>query len=363
MRCGQCTHPTRRIHGRRPARQWRDLRIREQTLVLRYAPFRVRCPTCGVRVERVPWAERWQRTTRALALAIARLARHLSWKETAAHYAVDWKTVVAAVRSAVAEGLQRWVWKPLHTMGIDEVSRSKGQRYLTLVYDLERGRLVSVGEGRDEQTMQQLFEWLRPRRARSIQVVCCDMWTVYLSAIREQLPDARVVFDRFHVVQHLNRAVDEVRRQTWRRLPESEKQAFKQTRWLWLKNPWNLQRKERKRLSALCRKNQPMVRAYYLKEGLQRFWDYKYPGWARRYLTEWLRWARHSRLEPFKKFAQMILDHVDGILAWSDLRVSNGALEGMNNKAKVVSHRAYGFRKVDTYITAVWHSCADLPLE
>ncbi len=363
LQCGGCGCRTRRIHERRAPRQWRDLRIREQTLVLRYAPLRVRCPACGRRVERVPWAERWQRITRALGRAIAELARHLSWKETAAHYAVDWKTVVGAVRSAVAQGLRDRKWSPLHVIGIDEVSRSKGQRYLTLVYDLERRRLVWVSEGRDEQTMRQFFEWLGPQRARSIKVVCCDMWKAYLAAIHERLPEARVVFDRFHVVQHLNRAVDEVRRQTWRQLPVTEKQAFKQTRWLWLKNPWNLQPKERRTLSALCRKNQPIVKAYYLKEAFQQFWNYQHPAWARRYLTEWLRSARHCRLRPFRQFAQMIIDHVDGILAWSELRISNGALEGMNNKVKVVSHRAYGFRKVDTYITAIWHSCANLPLE
>ena len=136
LRCGRCTRPTRRIHERRPPRQWRDLRIRDQTLVLRYAPFRVRCPACGPRVEAVPWADRWQRITRALGRAIARLARHLSWKQTARHYAVDWKTVVAAVRTAVAYGWEHRIWKPLHILGMDEVSRSKGQRYLTLVYDL-----------------------------------------------------------------------------------------------------------------------------------------------------------------------------------------------------------------------------------
>ncbi len=157
--------------------------------------------------------------------------------------------------------------------------------------------------------------------------------------------------------------MDEVRRQTWRQLSAPEKQAFKQMRWLWLKNPWNLEPKERRRLSALCRKNQPIVRAYYLKEAFRQFWNYKHPAWARRYMTEWLRSARHCRLTPFKRFTRMIVEHVDGILAWSEIRVSNGALEGMNNKVKVVSHRAYGFRKVDTYITAIWHSCADLPLE
>ena len=189
------------------------------------------------------------------------------------------------------------------------------------------------------------------------------MWAVYTDAVREKLPQALVVFDRFHVVHHLSQAVDEVRRQTWRQLRGEERVAFKKTRWLWLKNPWNLSRKERTRLSALCQKNQPIVRAYYLKEAFQRFWDYKREGWSFPYLTHWLWWASHSRLEPFKAFARMIREHIDGILSWTSLRVSNGALEAMNNNVKAVSHRAHGYRTVDTYITAIWHGLGDLPLE
>lgn len=361
--CSGCGRRGSRVHSRRPERQWRDLRVREQELVLVYAPVRVRCRRCGVRVEAVPWADRWQRITKALGLALARLARMLSWKETAGHYGVDWKTVAAAVKTAVQRGLQLRRWKPLHVLGIDEVSRRKGQRYLTLVYDLERSRLVWAGENRDADTMRRFFAWLGPRKARSIVIVCCDMWAVYVAAVRERLPKVCLVFDRFHVVQHLNRAVDDVRRETWRKLEGDEKAAFKQTRWLWLKNPWNLLVQEKRRLSALCgRTNQPIVRGYYLKEAFQRFWDYRVEGWARPYLKQWLWWASHSRLAPFVRFARMIREHLEGILLWTKLRVSNSALEGMNNKVKVVSRRAYGFRKVDTYITAIWHGCGDLPL-
>ncbi len=363
LRCSHCSRETRRIHSHRRVREWKDLGIRDQALVLRYAPVRLWCPACGPRIEHVPWAGRWQRITRALSRVIAQLSRRLSWKETAEHYGVDWKTVAGAVRSAVAWGLQRRKWRPLHWIGIDEVSRSKGQRYLTLVYDLERGSLVWVGENRDGGTMEKFFSWLGRRRARSITVVCCDMWAVYLEAVRQKLPRATVVFDRFHIVQHLNRAVDDVRRDCWRRLGGEEKRAFKKTRWLWLKNPWNLARPEKARLSDLCRRNAPIVRAYYLKEAFQCFWDYRAPVWGARYLVRWLRWALRSRLEPMKRFARMIRDHQEGILAWTRLRVSNGALEGMNNKVKVVSHRAYGYRKVDTYITAIWHGCGNLPLQ
>lgn len=348
LRCGSCPRWTRKIHSRRPTREWRDLPMRDRRLVLRYAPRRVRCPSCGPRLEEIPWAGRWQRVTLVFAAAIARLSRVLPWKQAAEHFGVNWKTVASVVRAAVAWGLSHRRWKPLHIIGIDEVSRRKGQRYLTLIYDLERAELVWIGENRDTATMESFLRWLGARRGRSIRVVCCDMWPIYLEAVQRHLPQATVLFDRFHVVQHLNRAVDEVRRESWRRLPEVEKTAFKKTRWLWLKNPWNLKPEENQRLSALCRKNQPIVRAYYLKEAFQCFWEYRSEGWAARYLQHWLWWASHSRLEPFRRFARMIRSHLDGILAWSRLWISNAALEGMNNKVKTVSHRAYGFRTTTT---------------
>jgi len=160
LTCGTCSRRVRRIHSRRPRRQWQDLRVRDQTLLLAYSPCRVFCPACGPRVEHLPWTARWQRITNALSLALARLSRELSWKKTASHYGVNWKTVSAAVKDAVERGLRRRRWKPLRVIGIDEVSRSKGQRYLTLVYDLERSRLVWIGENRDADTMRRFFDWL-----------------------------------------------------------------------------------------------------------------------------------------------------------------------------------------------------------
>lgn len=276
-------------------------------------------------------AHKWQRITKALAAPIARLSQQLTWQETAGHYGVDRKTVLTVVQRAVAWGLMHRRWKPLHLIGIAEVSRAKGQRYLTIVYDLARQGVIWIGENRHEATMTQFFLWLG-RRSRSIQVVCYDMWAAYLTAVRTRLSQATVVFDRFHVVQHLNRAVDEVRRAVWRQLTGLEKVAFKRTRWLWLKNPWNLTRPERRRLSVLCRQtNQPIVRAYYLKEAFQGFLDYRYDGWPAGICSKWLWWASHSRLAPFVRFGRLIRTHLDGILAWTRRRIANSALEGMNN--------------------------------
>ena len=269
------------------------------------------------------------------------------------------------VRFAVAEGLKRRKWKPLHTIGVDEVSRRKGHTYLTLVYDLERGRIVWIGETRKREAIDSFFRWLNPRRGLSIRAVCCDMWAPYADSIREHLPQATIVFDRFHLVRHCLDALDEVRREEVRRLSGSGKQAIKGTRFILLKNPWNLTSRQRDSLFALAnsaRANRRLLRGYLLKESFQLFWAYISRFHAKRFLQDWLWQAMHSRIEPMKKFARLVQTHIDGILAWTTLRISNGMSEGINNKVKVISHRAFGYRTAAHFIAAIYHVCADLDL-
>ena len=361
-RCGCCGRAVRRTKGRLRHREWRDLKLRHLALVIAYRPRRVVCPDCGVRVECVPWADRWGRVTRSLARAVAELARRTDLATVAQQHGIDWKTVAGVIRRVVMWGLSRRRKRPLRTLGIDEVSRKKGHRYLTLVYDLERDRLVWVGKDRTRETVRAFFREIEKRRNGRIQAISMDMWTPYLDVVREQAPQATVCFDRFHVVRHLNEAVDEVRRALVRKLAGPEKALIKGTRFVLLKNPWNLTPKQKQSLTALVRANSPLARAWYLKEDFQRFWDYVSEGWAEKHLDKWLWWASHSRLAPFQEFARMIRKHRAGILAWTKLRITNGALEGMNNKVKLVSHRSYGFRNDDRYIEAIYHNCGDLPL-
>jgi hypothetical protein len=252
---------------------------------------------------------------------------------------------------------------PVHVLGIDEVSRRKGQVYLTVVYDLERRVLLWVGEDRTEEAVKKFFtQELGKRRCSTLQVVCMDMWAAYVNLVREHAPQAQILFDRFHIVKHLQEAVDEVRRSEMRRLTGQEKVTFKSTRWLLLKNPWNLTSEQKERLSTLVRWNSPIVRAYYLKESFQLFWDYKQEKRAQDLLSKWMHSAMRSRLEPFKKFVRMLRSHLSGILPWTKLRLSNGAVEGMNNKIKSISHRSFGFRSTQHFVATIYHCCAKLPL-
>jgi transposase len=361
-RCGCCGRAVRRTKGRLRPREWRDLMIRHRPLVIVYAPRRVVCPACGVRVEQVPWAERWSRITRSLSRAVATLARKTDLSTVAEHFVVNWKTVASVIRRAVAWGLKRRRRRPLRVLGLDEVSRKKGHRYLTLVYDLERGDLVWAGKDRTTETVAAFFDTLGRRRSARIQAVCMDMWRPYRRVILDRAPQAIICFDRFHVVRHLNAAVDETRRMLMRKLSGPTKSLIKGTRFILLKNPWTLTPQQKQSLSALVHRNHPLSRAWYLKEDFQRFWDYLHERWAERHLRRWLAWAGRSRLPAFKDFARLVRDHLDGILAWTRLRISNGALEGMNNKVKLVSHRSYGFRNDDRYIEAIYHNCANLHL-
>ena len=200
------------------------------------------------------------------------------------------------------------------------------------------------------------------RRCQTLRVICMDMWAAYANLVKEHAPQAQILFDRFHIVKHLHEAVEEVRRSEMRRLSQKQKVPFKRSRWLLLKNPWNLSNDQKQRLSTLVQWNLPIVRAYYLKEAFQLFWLLSAAQEGRRPLEKWMRSAMRSQLEPFKKFIGMLRGHLDGILSWTKHRVSNGAVEGMNNKIKSISHRAFGFRTAENFIAAIYQCCARLLL-
>ena len=201
--------------------------MRKLPLKLRYRPRRVECPRCGVRVEDFPWAAPWARVTTALSNAVAMLARELSWQGTARQYGLNWKSVATIVKRAVQYGLRHRKRPPVHVIGIDEVSRRKGQVYLTVVYDLERRVLLWVGDDRTEAAVRPFFtEEMGRRRCHTLQVICMDMWAAYAKLVKEYAPKAQILFDRFHIVKHLNEAVEEVRRSEVRRLSQKEKVPF-----------------------------------------------------------------------------------------------------------------------------------------
>src|SRR5256712_3039010 len=230
LRCGVCRQRCRKVHSMRKPREWRDMSMRKLPLKLRYCPRRVECPRCGLRVEDFPWAEPWARVTTALSNAVARLARELSWQGTARQYGLNWKSVATIVKRAVQYGLKHRTRPPVHLIGIDEVSRRKGQVYLTVVYDLERRVLLWVGEDRTEEAVKKFFtEEMGRRRCHTLRVVCMDRWAPYAKLVREYAVNAQILFDRFHIVKHLHEAVGAAPRGPWRQLTSQKRRTFKRT--------------------------------------------------------------------------------------------------------------------------------------
>ena len=332
-----------------------------------YAMRRVHCPRCGkVKVERVPWAQGKQQATEALDWFLASWARRLSWKETATVFGVSWDRVCRAVGMAVAWGRERVSLEGVTTIGVDEIAWQRGHRYLTLVYQLDAGcrRLLWVGQERKITTLESFFTWFGKERSARLQVVCSDMWKAYLRVVKEQASQARHVLDRFHIVQKLGKAIDKVRAAAAKQLQAQGKEpVLKNSRWLLLKRPERLTEKQEPKLAELLKLNLRTVRAYLLKEDFQLLWDCRSPTQANKFLKRWCRRATRSRIQPMQKVANMLRQHRPLVLNWfrTGRAFSSGAVEGMNNKAKVALRKAYGFRSYKSYELALYHTLVDLP--
>lgn len=360
--CSACGNPAP-YRDTRPVRRFRHVPLWGIDVHLVYAPRRVICPHCGgVHIEALPWVSGQRRFTKALMVTLATWARVLTWKQVASLFRCSWSTVEAAVEQAVSYGLAHRDLSQVTHIGIDEISRKRGHVYVTNVYDLNSRQLLWSGEGRTRQTLEGFFDWFGPERTAQLEGVCCDMWQPYADVVKARAANAVLVFDKFHIVQHLTKAVDQVRRDEIREKGKEHKALMNKTRYIWLKNPWNLTDKQQARLSELEQLNLKINRAYLLKEAFREFWSYTYGAWAERYLNRWFWWATHSRLEPIRDFAWMLRRHQNDLMNYFRMPIHNGTVEGLNNKAKVISHKAYGYRTAKSYIRNLYHCMAGLPL-
>jgi transposase len=331
-----------------------------------YARRRVNCPGCGVKVERVPWAQGKNHLTVTYSWYLARWAKLLCWKQVAEVFNTSWDNVWRSVKMAVAWGLEHRDLETVTAIGIDEISRKKGHKYVTLVYQIDAGcrRLLWVGKERTAKTLRRFFTEFGPERTARLLFICSDMWKPYLRIIAQEAGHALNILDRFHIMTHVNKAIDKIRAKEARALKAGgQEPILTGSRWCLLKRPENLTDNQTVKLKELLGLNLKTVRAYLLKEDLQRFWSYQTAGWAGRFLDQWCRRTMRSRLEPMKKVARMLLAHRQLLFHWFKVksRVALGAVEGFNNKAKLTSRKAYGYRSFDVLKVALYHTLGDLP--
>ena len=251
-------------------------------------------------------------------------------------------------------------------IGIDEISR-RGQKYVTLVYQIDEGakRLLWIGRERTRKTLLNFFDWFGKERCSELLFVCTDMWKPYLQAIAQKAPAAINILDRFHIMSHLGKAIDKVRATEAKELKaKGEAPVLTGARWCLLKRPENLTETQEVKLGDLLGCNLKTVRAYLFKEEFQFFWQYTTPLWAGKFFDAWCYRTMRSRLKPMKKIAKMFRSHRELMLNWfyaKKMGVALGAVEGLNNKARVITKRAYGFRSYDLLELALYHGLGNLP--
>lgn len=307
---------------------------------------RVECRLCkAVRQVDVPFAEGQRRYTRSFERYVLDLLDHMTISAVATHLGVGWDMVKEILKRDLKRRFSRPDLKAVRLLAIDEIHVGKGQRYLTVVLDLESGAVVFVGEGKGADALLPFWKRLRRRNAE-IEAVAVDLSPAYTLAVRTHLPRARIVYDHFHLVKLLNEKLSDLRRDLQRKASQEEKEALKGTRWLLLKRPENLdeERDEKARLERALEINAPLATAYYLKEELRELWRQADKGAAERYLEGWIERARESNIRQLVQFATTLERHREGILAYYDVKISTGPLEGTNNKIKTLQRQAYGFR-------------------
>ena len=332
-----------------------------------YTMRRVDCEECGVRVERVPWAEGKSPVTKPFALFLARWAKKLSWKETAKSFCTTWDTVFRSVKLIVEYGLKYRQLDGITAIGVDEIQYRKGHQYLTLVYQINLGarRLLFVGKERKAKTLLRFFRDFGKERCEKLEFVCSDMWKAYIKVIKKKAPDALHILNRFHIVQKLGRAIDKIRAAEVKRLAAEgyDEGVLKHTKYCFLKKEENLTEKQKTKLTDVLQYDLKSVRAYLLKESFQLFWNYKSPYWAEWYLKKWCARAMRSRLEPIKDFVRTLRRHQPLIMNWfkAQKQYSSGIVEGLNRKINLVTRKSYGFRNYEVLKIALFLTMGELP--
>ena len=360
-RCSKCGKIRPGYDQRETPVRWVHLSLGAMRIILEYAPRRVECPDCGVLVEKLPWSRPGSRFTRPFEEMTAYLAQITNKTAVSELMGISWRTVGNIVSRIVAERLDPDRLDGLRRIGIDEISFRKKHNYITTVVDHDKHRVVWAAEGKSSETLDKFFDELGEERAGKIELVTIDMSLAFIKSVKAKVPLAQIVFDHFHVLNLASEAVEKVRREEVGKLKglDAPKQAaaIKKSKYSLLKNPWNLKPKEWDKLSSIQKYNAPLYRAYLLKESLAAVFEEDSAAAAETELKRWISWASRSRLKPFVTTARTIRKHKDDILAYVRTKLTNGIVEGFNNKIRMVVNRAFGFHSADALIGMLFLTC------
>jgi transposase len=325
----------------------RDLPWSSFTTTVHIEVYRVKCPDCGVRVEKVPLLPSKAPFSQRFEDAVGQACESAAARQVALRFGL----AASTVRAIDLRYLERWAAsrrKPvLAQMGVDEIHLGKKQKFITVVSNLDSAEPVWFGRERKQETLDGFFqEELSAGQRMRIAAACVDMWEPYRLSIEQWAPNCRIVYDKFHVMQHANQAIDEVRRAEFFRKGGTLRGLVKGKRWLLLSRWMNLSATKRQELNELFAMNRKVFKAYLLKESLDRLWTYRYEGAMVNYLHRWIDQLRWQRLPPFQKLAEMLVSHLDGILNYCRTKVPLGVVEAINGNIKSLLRRGRGYKNL-----------------
>jgi transposase len=329
-------------------REVRDLPWSEYRTTVVIELYRVRCPDCGVKTEKVPQLPSKAPFSKRFEEAVGLVCESAAVRRVARQFGI----AASTVRAIDLRYLKRWAGsrrKPaLRHMGIDEIYLGKKQKFLTVVSNLQTGEPLWMGPERKKETLDEFFSQQVSAFQRSaIRAACVDMWEPYRQSLEQWVPQCQIIYDKFHVLQHASAAVDEVRRAEFFRKGGRSREIVKGKRWLLLSRWVHLDRKKKQQLNQLFALNRKLLKAYLLKESLARLWNYTYEGAMLRYLQGWIDQLRWQRLKPMQKLAKMLLDHLEGILNYCRTKIPMGVVEAVNGNIKSLLRRGRGYRDLN----------------
>jgi len=311
---------------------------------------RVNCKTCGVKNEKLDFLSANTRYTLRFAMQIGGLCRAMTVRDVARRMHLDWHTVKELDKLYMHEQLSRLGHPSPRVIGIDEISIAKRHVYRIVVSDLEHKRAIWFGgAGRSEADMDQFYAFLGKTNAAKLHLTVMDMWLPFRKSTQAQAPNAAILFDKFHVLRHLGDALDQVRKSEYARLTGKGRAFIKGQKYVLLSHRENLGAEARRNLKRLLAANKRLNTAYILRESFDQLWSYRSEAWARKFFDKWKAQLRWQRLKPYEKFARLVEDHWDGIVAYCkpENKVALGFVEGLNNKIRVIQRRAYGIKDED----------------
>jgi len=361
-KCPECGRECS-IHDCAPERTWRHLDTMQFTTLIRARTPRSDCPEHGVKTMSVPWAAPQGRFTLLFErFAVEVLLASATVSQACELLGLSWDTAQQIMSRAVGRGLERRQLEGLKRLGMDEKSFKRGHSYITLLTDLDQSRVLDVVEERTTEAADRLWETLSPEQKQAVEAVAVDMWEPFIQTIQQQVPEADIVHDKFHVSKYLGEAVDKVRRQEHKELMAQGDETLKGTRQLWLYNPQNFSPDQAEEFSTLKDLQLKVARAWAAKELFSKFWEYQEEGWARRFFKDWFGWVSRSRLKPVVEVAQMLKRHLDNLLTYLKHHITNAVTEGLNSKIQSLKAAARGFRNFANYRIRILFFCGKLNL-